>query len=135
MLFRSEGSSARNVNSGKGHGWSEIVIPGIIVDNNKLTIGFTNDKYLTGDSFDGHWFSTDDFGLKYKSADYLDIEETESEDSSIKVYVENGIIKVLTDSPYTIYEARGYKINSAGDNPASFYIVRTINESVKVVVP
>ncbi len=49
-----------------GNGWNEFVIDGIKVSEHVLTIGFTNDCYLTkGQKFTGTWFSVDDFQLFY----------------------------------------------------------------------
>jgi len=47
-----------------GGGWNTVTVNNIIVSNNSLTIGFTNDMWLTGESkFTGTWFSVDDFRL------------------------------------------------------------------------
>lgn len=47
-----------------GQGWNTVTVDGIVVTDSTLTIGFSNDMYLTGlPRFTGTWFSVDDFRL------------------------------------------------------------------------
>lgn len=129
-----EGSAEKAANGGKGYGWQQMEIGGIIVRNNTLTIGFTNDMYLTGKKWAGTWFSVDDFRLFYVSEKTTSVETAEKADDTFRVITGKGTIQVVSDEPYTIYNVSGVQIGSANGLPAGIYIVKCGGWSRKVSV-
>ena len=127
------GSAEKNVNGGKGYGWQVIEIGGIIVSDNTLTIGFTNDKYLTGKAWTGTWFSADDFQLFYNS-DKMTCVRMMNEDNDLQVIAGHGTIEVITDEPYWIFNISGVQVTGTKGLAAGMYIVRCGDRTRKVLV-
>ncbi len=67
-----EDSSVKAANNGNGWGWNWVTVDQILVTHNELTIGFTNVPSVTGGaSWNGSWFSVDDFKLYWTEAEDL----------------------------------------------------------------
>lgn len=129
-----EGSAEKAANGGKGYGWQQMEIGGIIVRNNTLTIGFTNDKYLTGKEWTGTWFSADDFRLFYVSEKATSVKAADATSDTFRVIAGKGFIRVIADEPYAIYNVSGVQIGSANGLPAGIYVVKCGGRSRKVWV-
>lgn len=127
------GSPEKKANNGLGYGWSTVEIDNILVGNHTLTIGFTNDKYLTGKTWDGNWLSVDDYQLFYKSSDYLGIDRVES-DNPLQILTGKGYIEVLTDQPFQIYRLDGSKIYQGYGLASGTYIIKSEGQVVKAQV-
>ena len=127
------GSPEKKANNGLGYGWSTVEIDNILVGNHTLTIGFTNDKYLTGKTWDGNWLSVDDYQLFYKSSDYLGIDRVES-DNPLQILTGKGYIEVLTDQPFQIYRLDGSKIYQGYGLAPGTYIIKSEGQVVKAQV-
>ena len=125
----------KEVNSGVGHGWSLIKIQDVEVKDNKLTIGFSNDKYLTGKEFEGNWLSADDFSLIYKSKDISGETSVNEVSVDFKVLVAKGMINVVTDKDYKVYDISGSAILNTSNLNTGIYIIRCLDKSMKVFVP
>lgn len=129
-----EGSAKKQVNGGKGYGWQIVEIEGIVVNNNTLTIGFTNDLYLTGKKWTGTWFSVDDFKLFYKSEKTSAVKGMTEEESAFQIITGKGSIEVISDQPYHIYNVSGVQIGTAKGLSTGLYIVKCGGQSRKVWV-
>ena len=130
-----EGSAEKAVNGGKGFGWQEITISPIVVKDGILDIGFSNDKYLTGQEWTGTWFSADDFRLYFISDDITRSPQLHQDgDSQLRARGGKGCIHIYSNQPYRIYNVAG--IEQAGPNAlgAGLYIVTSGSERTKVVV-
>ena len=131
-----EGSAEKAANGGLGYGWQTVEISGISVTDNRLDIGFTNDRYLTGQEWTGTWFSVDDFRLFYVSDDATAISPTpETGSSGFRVVAGKGRIEVYADAPYRIYNLSGLPVNRENGLPAGIYIVKCGQQVRKVLVP
>jgi hypothetical protein len=63
-----EPTEIMSANSGKGFGWSEVIIDDIEVKNHEMTIGITTDSLVHKQvGFTGTWFSADDWTLTLKA--------------------------------------------------------------------
>lgn len=129
-----DGSAEKLVNGGKGYGWQLMEISGIVVTNNTLTIGFTNDQYLTGKAWTGTWFSADDFKLFYVSDKTTAISTAEAGNDGFKVITGKGTIQVVSDEPYTIYNVAGVQTNGGNGLATGIYIVKCGGKTRKVWV-
>ncbi len=130
------GSAEKSVNSGNGYGWQNVRIQGILVTDNTLDIGFTNDKYLTGKAWTGTWFSVDDFELYYLSADVTPVGSITAEsDDDLRALTTKGTIIVTSGAPYAIYNVAGMRVNRTTNLPSGIYIVKSGTASRKVLVP
>lgn len=127
------GSAEKNVNGGKGYGWQVVEISDIIVSDNTLTIGFTNDKYLTGKAWTGTWFSADDFQLFYNSDKTTCVRMMEGDDDW-QVIAGHGTIEVMTDKPYRIFNISGVQVTGTKRLLAGMYIVKCGDRTRKVLV-
>lgn len=130
-----EGSVEKAVNGGKGYGWQTIEIRDIKVTNNRMDIGFTNDKFLTGKEWTGTWFSADDFRLFYTSDDTsTGVESTVTETGLLQVIGGKGCITVHADAPYQVYNMAGMQINRTEGLAPGIYLVKCGKEVRKVQV-
>jgi len=90
------GTAEKQANNGNGYGWADYQITDISVTDGVLTIGFTNDPYLTGSEWTGTWMSFDDFRLYYIAAPTADaistlLGEAGSEVISTEYFTPSGI--------------------------------------------
>jgi len=133
--YQTEVQKDGNTTGTLGNGWSKYEIKNIIVKNNTLSIGFTNDYYLTGTKFTGTWMSFDDFELFYVSDATADgIEKTKGTTDYPTVKGGKGCILVTTDLPVQVYNTNGMLMGRTDNLPAGMYIVKVGKGSTKVLV-
>lgn len=133
--YQTEVTKAGNTGGELGNGWSNCEIQNIIVKDHTLTIGFTNDYYLTGSKFTGTWMSMDDFKLYYVSESTLtSVNQVKSDEAALLVKGGKGCIMVTTDEPVKVYSANGMLMGRTDNLPAGIYVVRTNYASAKVMV-
>lgn len=130
------GTAEKSANSGNGYGWQQLTLSDIIVTDGLLTIGFTNDLYLTDKQWTGTWFSVDDYSLTYLST------STETAISPVSATGEGtwqvrggkGCILVSGTNSYRVYDTAGQFTTRTTGLPAGIYIVSAGGQSRKVVV-
>ena len=116
----------------QGYGWYKETIDNIIVTDNKITIGCSTDSTKTGYKYNGNWFEITNFALYYVAvAD--GIQNIQSETPMI-AYAENGKIIVKSDKPYSIYNVTGTIVNKNATLAKGIYIVRSGNQTKKIIV-
>ncbi len=128
-----EGSDIRNVNDGKGNGWNYIIVENIVVWSNTMEIGVTTDT----PTWNGWWFSCDDFILTYTSTDWnVGVEEMEdaAAEMAIKAYSENGYIVVEGITEYTVSTADGIQLPASAQLAPGIYLVTVGTQTIKVAV-
>ena len=128
------GSAEKNANGGKGFGWQTIEITDIVVTDNRLDIGFTNDSFVTGKEWTGTWFSADDFRLFYVSDKTTGMETTLSTQGTLRVIGGKGCIQVYADAPYNVYNLSGMAVNRTKGLAPGIYLVKCGKEVRKVQV-
>ncbi len=112
-------------------GWGTYTIDSICVTDGVLTIGFTNDMYITGaQQFTGTWMSADDFQLFYISAETAsDIDEVNADGTWAR-----GGKGCITGNAEAVYRLDGTKMGSASNLPAGIYIVKSQGKQMKIAV-
>ena len=128
------GSAEKNANGGKGFGWQTIEITDIVVTDNRLDIGFTNDSFVTGKEWTGTWFSADDFRLFYVSDRTTGMETALAAQGALRVIGGKGCIQVYADAPYTVYNLSGMAVNRTQGLAPGIYLVKCGKEVRKVQV-
>lgn len=130
QYLTTEVSASGNTGGTLGNGWERYTIDGITVTDGVLTIGFTNDMYLTGKKFTGTWMSADDFELFYVS------DKTASSIAQPKAndtWVHGGKGCIVGDVR-AIFRTDGTRVSGNTNLPAGIYIVKGTMKSAKVVV-
>lgn len=128
-----DGSAPKQANGGKGFGWASYAIDSIKVTDHTLTIGFTNDMYLTGKKWTGTWFSFDEFALFYTAADtHTSISSTVSD--GLHVSGGKGTLVITSHEPYRVYNLNGISVNPNGTLQQGIYIVKTATVAKKAIV-
>lgn len=130
------GTAEKLTNNGNGYGWQQMTIDDIRVTDGLLTIGFTNDLYLTGKQWSGTWYSVDDYSLTYLSVD------TETAINPITAAGEGtwlvrggkGCIVVSGTSDFRVCDTTGQLTTRTRGLPAGIYIVTANGQARKVVV-
>ena len=130
------GTAEKLANSGNGYGWQQMTISDILVTDGLLTIGFTNDYYLTDKQWTGTWFSVDDYTLTYLSADTETAITSLStaSDGTWQVRGGKGCIIVSGTNSFRIYDTAGQLTTRTTGLPAGIYIVSAGTQNRKVVV-
>ena len=124
-----------NQNGELGNGWSTYEIKNIIVKDHTLTIGFTNDFYLTGTRFNGTWMSMDDFRLYYVADETATaIHTVTHEEASSNIKGGKGCIIATDPNNVKVYTEGGIDMGRTNDLPAGVYIVRQGKTTTKVMV-
>lgn len=130
QYLKTEVQANGNTGGELGKGWSSYTVRDIVVTDGVLTIGFTNDMYLTGKKFAGTWMSVDDFQLFYISSNTaLAINQPVADEYS--AYAGRGRIVVNVKS---VYRLDGTKINRTNNISAGLYIVESAGKRMKVAV-
>ncbi len=132
-----EGSVERDVNGGKGYGWSVLELNAIEVSNHMLQIGVSTDSLLMHKPFTGSWFSADKFELFYlRAGDDTSVEEVSSDKSpaSLSAYVHNGTLIVESEEEYTVTTLEGVVVSTNGMLLPGVYIVRSALKEIKIIV-
>ncbi len=113
------------------HGWGTYTIDSICVTDGVLTIGFTNDMYITGEQkFTGTWMSADDFQLFYISADTASgIDEINADNTWAR-----GGKGCIMGNAEAVYRLDGTKMSSTSNLPAGIYIVKSQGKQMKIAV-
>ena len=123
-----------------GNGFNTTVVDNINVNDGTITIGASNDAGVTGDaSWNGYYFTADDFKLYYISTSYdpdlRDIETVSDTDKqSLNVYVENGMIRVEGVDRFTLSTLDGITLRTDVPLIPGIYLVRAGDQVVKVAV-
>lgn len=119
-----------------GGGWSDVEIKDIVVTDGTLTIGFTNDYYLTGTKFEGTWMSFDDFRLYYvsESIETAIASVSEGDASTLRAHGAKGSIFIHSAKPARVYSSAGALMGRTTNLPAGLYIVTDGQHSQKVMV-
>lgn len=118
-----------------GNGWGEYEIQKIEVRDHTLTIGFTNDYYLTGVHFTGTWMSMDDFRLYYVADDApTAVNDVATVGEKPQIKVGKGCIIVTANAPVKVYSANGTLMGSTTNLPAGIYLVTVGDVTTKVAV-
>ena len=118
-----------------GNGWNRCEIRNIVVKDHTLSIGFTNDYYLTDKKFTGTWMSFDDFQLYYVSDDTsTGISPSTIAASTPSIKGGKGCILVSSASPVKVYNMNGISMGRTSNLPAGIYIVTTGSTRMKVIV-
>lgn len=129
--IRNDGNSQGEL----GNGWGAYEIQNIIVKDHTLTIGFTNDYYLTGTRFTGTWMSVDDFKLYYVSeSTTTSISQVSQPSSSPFAKGGKGCIIVTGDAPVKVYSSQGMLMGRTDNLPAGMYIVSMGKATLKLMV-
>ncbi len=132
-----EGDTLKRVNNGLGRGWTWLAVSEINVHNNRLLIGCTTRKEITGGkAWAGTWFSADDFKLFWTSVNYDGTEDMQADDSSegLKAYSRNGYIIVEGVESYSVTTIGGVPVSAQTQLPTGFYIVMAGDKVAKVFV-
>lgn len=116
----------------QGYGWYKETIDNIIVTDNKITIGCSTDSTKTGYKYSGNWFEITNFALYYVAVSD-GIQNLQSETPMV-AYAENGRIIVKSDKPYSIYNIAGTIVNKNTALAKGIYIVRSGNQTKKIMV-
>lgn len=129
------GSEEKNTNNSTGYGWSWVVVDNIHVTDNKLTIGFSNEKFMTQKTWTGTWFSVDDFQLFYTKAEATGLNNTTNNTVHPIIFTANNSIHVLSTEPYSVYNVSGNLIPNKATLAGGIYIVKTGSYTTKVLLP
>lgn len=129
-----EDSDAKNANNGQGYGWIQLSIDRINVTDGTLTVGFTNDKYITGTEWTGQWFSVDDFSLFYTSDTPITQVVTPTVDDTWTVYGGKGTIHIRGAENADVYNLSGQQINRTQGLSPGLYLVKNKGTVRKVMV-
>ena len=130
QYLKTEVKADGNTGGELGNGWNSYTIDDIVVTDGVLTLGFTNDMYLTGKMFTGTWMSADDFQLFYISTSTVtDISQNKADDT----WVRGGKGCIVGDVK-AVYRLDGTRVTSAENLPAGIYIVVGSAKRVKVAV-
>jgi glucosylceramidase len=128
------GSSEKSVNNSTGYGWSWVVVDNIQVVDNTLTVGFSNEKFMTQKNWTGTWLSVDDFQLYYTKTATTGLNTPNGNTSHPIIFTANNKIHVISSEPYNIYNIAGNLISNKTTLPSGVYIVKIKNYSSKVLV-
>ena len=138
------GSAEKEVNTGNGYGWNWITINNIKVEANVLTIGLSNEIFVQGSEdvawqkpWNGTWLSADDFQLFCTESDYhssIDNVGADEDATSLKVYVENGYVKVIGVDNFEVTSVSGAKFAPDTQLAPGFYVVTAGTKTAKIVV-
>ncbi len=128
------------VNNSTGYGWNWITVNNINVNDHTMTIAVSNVKSYTNASktWTGTWFSASDFSIKRISDEYkngVGVEEIYTGEIPLSAYVENGYIKVVGTTTYSVTTIDGKIIPSYAQLSSGIYVVRTNTQAIKVLVP
>lgn len=133
--YQQEIENSGNTQGKLGKGWNPCEIQNIIVRNHTLTIGYTNDFYLTGKKFTGTWMSFDDFQLYYVSDNVSTSIGLPSSSTPIpNIKGGKGCIIVTSDVPVKVYNLNGMLMGRTQNLPAGIYAVIMGNICTKVIV-
>ena len=133
--YQQEIENSGNTQGKLGKGWNPCEIQNIIVRNHTLTIGYTNDFYLTGKKFTGTWMSFDDFQLYYVSDNISTSIGLPSSSTPIpNIKGGKGCIIVTSDVPVKVYNLNGMLMGRTQNLPAGIYAVIMGNICTKVIV-
>ena len=121
----------KNWQQAADHGWGTYTIDSICVTDGVLTIGFTNDMYITGaQQFTGTWMSADDFQLFYLSAETASgIDEVNADGTWAR-----GGKGCIMGNAEAVYRLDGTKMGGTGNLPAGIYIVTSQGKQMKIAV-
>jgi glucosylceramidase len=128
------GSVEKSVNNSTGFGWSWVDVNNVQVTDNRLTIGFSNEKFMTQKNWMGTWFSIDDFQLFYTKAETTGLNNSTENTVRPIIFTANNSIHVLSQEPYSVYNVAGNLIPNKTTLHGGIYIVKTGNYSTKVLV-
>ncbi len=126
------GSAERNANTGKGYGWSWYEIKDIKVSDNQLTIGFSNEPFMTGTTWAGTWFSLDDFQLFYTESVLSSTKQQPRSLDKPTILCLDRKIQVTPSVPYSIYSITGTQVRSNANLQNGIYLVRIGDDVTKV---
>jgi hypothetical protein len=129
------GSVEKSVNNSTGFGWLWVDVNNVQVTDNRLTIGFSNEKFMTQKNWTGTWFSLDDFQLFYTKAETTGLNNITVNTVRPIIFTANNSIHVLSPEPYSVYNVAGNLIPNKTTLSGGIYIVKTGNYSTKVLVP
>lgn len=128
------GSPEKKVNNSTGYGWSWIDVDNIQVTDHNLTIGFSNEKFMTQKTWTGTWLSVDDFQLFYTKAASTGLNNSSENTIRPIIFTANNIIHVISSESYSVYNVAGNLIPNKITLPGGIYIVKIGNYSTKVLV-
>jgi hypothetical protein len=122
-----------------GYGWYNETIDNIVVNDHKITIGCSTDSTVTKHKFLGTYFYITNFKLYYTAAgnndDYIVLGVSSAQtEQPIKIYSENGRIIVEGAKQYTVYDITGKIVNKNAVVTKGIYIVRSGNQTKKIMV-
>lgn len=125
-----------NTGGDLGLGWSDVEISDIVVTDGTLTIGFTNDYYLTGKKFEGTWMSFDDFRLYYVSESTATgmASTRKANTSTLNVRGGKGCLVVNSTRPVKVYTANGAQVGRTANLAAGPYLVSDGQQTKKILV-
>ena len=131
QYLKTEVTPNTNWQQAADNGWGTYTIDSICVTDGVLTIGFTNDMYITGaQQFTGTWMSADDFQLFYISAETAsDIDEVNADGTWAR-----GGKGCIMGNAEAVYRLDGTKMGTASNLPAGIYIVTSQGKQMKIAV-
>ncbi len=130
QFLKTEVAANGNTGGELGNGWGSYTISGIAVTDGVLTIGFTNDFYLTGKKFTGTWMSADDFQLFYISADTsTGIAPNKTAGTTIR-----GGKGCIVGDITAVYRLDGTRMGRTDNLPSGIYIVESHAKRIKIAV-
>ncbi len=130
QYLKTEVAANDNAGSGLDNGWGVYAIDGIAVTDGVLTIGFTNDMYLTGKRFTGTWLSADEFQVFYISGNTSTaISQAKADDA----WARGGKGCVVGDVR-AVYRLDGTRMGRTDNLPAGIYIVEGAGQRMKIAV-
>ncbi len=127
-----EDSDIKMAHDGKGFGWNTVKVENIVVWSNTMEIGITTDT----PTWNGWWFSADEFVLTYTSTDWnVDVEEIEdAAEAAVSAYSENGYIVVEGATDYTVSTTNGVQLAPKAQLAPGIYFVTVGTQTIKVAV-
>ena len=131
QYLKTEVTPNTNWQQAADNGWGTYTIDSICVTDGVLTIGFTNDMYITGaQQFTGTWMSADDFQLFYISAETASgIDEVNADGTWAR-----GGKGCIMGNAEAVYRLDGTKMGSTSNLPAGIYIVKSQGKQMKIAV-
>lgn len=128
------GSAERQANGGQGFGWSALELAPIRVSDNRLTLGFSNEPFVTGEEWTGTWFSVDDFRLFYVGGEEADGIGAAPAATDWYVIVQDRRLIVRAPRPYSVYTAAGRPVSTTARLQPGLYLVCCGGQARKVIV-
>ena len=119
---------------------SKVTLSDIAITDHEMIIGITSSAAISGKTFEGTWFSADDFKLYFSADgensefDYNTKVESVIKPENLTISIVDKRIVANEGQSCEVYTTTGQRLNANTPLETGVYIVRSGNQCIKVVI-